>query len=730
MLRGDAFDLDLIKPPGTADDLMMNFHPATTVTREDKLIRTGRDNGKDEAQSSDNKPVKTKVMTRKKPILPPKAPPPLTISIADISPIPTIDFPVHAESGWACAVNVGVDPVADGLGYMDDYMRRAKFEAYLRCFSRVLIDLFHNNRVFDHDEIIFYTLFGDPAAPYAVKCGNLGAKAYEAFSDRVIKYIGAETSPPELPAVDRTYETMMRRIVTLELISSFPFTESIPFAPGLDNFPREEIYPFVKKMLESKNKRVRRNAVYYLGTMQKVEPSEDLMNVLKTTTDNVEKHRALFFLTQAKYAGLIDYLIDRLKTETDPVFVTAIINSLRKLADKKAFPALVGRLKDAADDFEVHLNLIKACVACIDKKDRDNFKWFHSYLKMLYGTLSDHKWTSDPLAIIVVDSYQSGARIKTLKQAIEISLAVCGDAEALGELASRLKSIGDKLDTAIRDPSGLVVDLALSHYIETIRSFLVESLPSIPGGKSFLEKLLISGFEHDNILMTALNTYYRAYPDDFGKLGLKMLNKELPVLLQDRIIKYLFMTGNYGDKVTELLKKIIAKYSPTLKDYEKHPVTLSIFFIVRDNGLKDADLISIVARELAAAENASPTLPEQQPVLNISIRPLNHLIGIAVELLGMMRTSKAEVFLVSLSGTKDVALKRTVAKALGNFNSDQAKEVLFKLLEDTDNWTRLIAYKSLNRATRVDHNVDWFFATPEELKARIVEYRKKISVNK
>jgi hypothetical protein len=208
--------MDIDIPPGTPVEVISNFQPAITVTKEMRIIETGleaSDQSGNAAGGKQGKKVGTDV--QKKVVLPPKAPPPVSAGFFEATGITTIDFPGHYP--WAGQLTADKDPIAEDLtitSYTNGEkvkalkpkfvpyfsVKNSKYEAYLKCFQRILIKYFHHNRTLDNEDIYYLLLFGDPAASFAVSIRDI-KEAMREFCDKVLNYLDPETKQPEVPAL-------------------------------------------------------------------------------------------------------------------------------------------------------------------------------------------------------------------------------------------------------------------------------------------------------------------------------------------------------------------------------------------------------------------------------------------------------------------------------------------------------------------------------------------------
>ncbi|MBI4242709.1 MAG: HEAT repeat domain-containing protein [Planctomycetes bacterium] len=748
-----CLDMDIDIPPGTPTEIISNFQPSVTITTDMKLIET--QSGTPTQPNDGEKVERRGTEVKKQIVLPPKAPPPVSAGFFEATGITTIDFPGHYP--WASTLKSGLDPIAEDLaisGYTQEEKikswkpklipysdpKNAKYEAYLKCFQRILIRYFHLNRTLENEDIFYFMLFGDPPASFAASINEV-KKDLKEYCGKIMSYLDPETKQPVIPGMPDDYSLMMYTIVLSELVYYYPFTVNSPFAPGLDHFASEEIYPHLRSMLKSTNKRVMRNAVYYLGTMQKYDALAELFNILQNSSDKVARARSLYFLTASSYPELASYLISQLDSEKDPVFEVAFLNALGKLGDKKAFPGLCKKIISMASayDYEKLIAAVKACARCVDKRDKETLKQLAQQILKIHSSLEGAAWAGEPETpdlAVPADSYRGDARRKTLKEVLEISLAACGEKQALGDLPSKFEEIINRLETPKKRAvnAGAVggsPPMALGSFDVLNRLFLVEVLPEMgKTGKILLERLLLSGFEHDNVLFTALNTYYRYYPDDFEKLALQILilNKELPVPLVDKALKYMYFTDLKDDKTKKNLDKIlnmlVMEYGPQQDLSSKHLSTLAVFYLGLGKKLKEKILSSIIDSELREQKPEPVTKEQDPPLLGLKIEPTSSLIRICIEMLGRMKTVDAEKALLKLAKKiTDIENKRILAKALGNFTSKEVKAELIEMLSDKDSWTRLIAYLSLSRITRKEHKIDWFYTDLDKLKPEIEKYK-------
>ncbi|MBI4244123.1 MAG: HEAT repeat domain-containing protein [Planctomycetes bacterium] len=723
-------DAEIYVPPGTTDEIITGFIPTVKVTDQDRVILTGL--GPETKKKEE--PKKTAVVKKLPPILPPKAPPPFNVSFEELLGVASADFDI--EYADVASIRMGADPVTAKITYKaTDYdVIKAKCDVYFKCFTRVLMRLFHNNRMLDREDTYYLTLFGDPAGsfPASNEVLNNWDNIVGPFCKNALAYIDPETQEPKLDELADPYENMVNKLVFYEILMYSPFTVSVPFAPSLDNFSTDEIYRYIKVLSTHPNKRVRRNAIYYLGMMQKYEPLDDLFRVLRNTADKVEKCRALFFLTQANFDGLVDYLLEQVAKEGDPIFEVAMLNSLRKMRDIKAFPVLVEKLCNARSDFEYYFAVLKACIACLDKSDKKVFQRFVDKCNELRASLREQEFIRDPPLprqkyAQPPPTYQAASRFNALDQVLELGLAICGDYSCDKKIVETLKTSQASFSKFTGEVAW-ALELALRRWSVLTRIFVVEELPQLgEDGKTFLHKLLTSGYEHDYVLFNALDVYARAYPKDFSRLAFEILESDVRVTIKDRTIKALYYTSSYDKRGKKALLEIANTYNPSLSDENKHLISIAVFYLAREKLIKDKALIPIIESEFTRTLR-NPKFSQDMGIFYIRFPRTNNLLEVALEALGSLKTPKAEKAMLKLvdDKTNEIHIKRLVVKTLCNFSSKGVREKLFQLLTDPDPWTRLIAYLSLGRITRVDHRIDWFFQEPSALTAQVEEYKKKI----
>lgn len=759
---------------GSSDDHVYAFAPAVQVTKKDRLIQTGA--GGDDKDKAEEPSQGTGVL--RPGIIPPKIPPLSNITVSTSMMLPqvsasalAVDLPAHLAAGqqppmispasltrfvmekvaWLYTAYKPDDPIADKMTYGGASSSFAKIEIFYKAFLRHLVKYFGNNRTIEREDQFYLTLLGDPAGAAVAKMVKWTDKG---FSE---KYIDPETNSPEFPAGADEFETMMNKIVINEFVNYYPFTITYNFAPGLEYFAAEDIYPYVKKLLTNANKRVRRNAVYYLGTMMKYEPLTDLFEILKASTDNVMKARALYFLTLSNYPGIVDFLIEKLGTEKDPIFLVAYVNSLRRIADTKAFAPLVNRLPSMADDFELTYALIKACMSCADIKDKDSLNKFSAYCKRLYDTDKSVSMLTDPTsefgvvdlgitelpggadvrsATLKGEGAESSVRVRLLKQLIESASAIFNFPIGAGQsaqmdMAANLTRIGQVMED-MQQFNRNSTEMAFAKWETLLRPFLSEilsrfSVKKKQVGKWFLERLILSAYEQPHVLNTAINMYLRDFPDDFEKLAIQALSRDLPFHVHERVIKALYLGGKYSDKTDRVLKSFISKYRPDLSPDKKQLIALAMYYLGQDGKVKDSQLMSIIDQEVGSIRDPNqPKLDRMPDFLNIRLDADNYLPRIAIEVLGYTKTEKAKKYILKLSRNGNAGVRRLAAKALGNFKVSDVGERLVEMLKDEDGWVRLVAYMNLFRGTGIEQRTDWFFKDVKELAPLVAAYSEKV----
>ncbi|MBI4242991.1 MAG: HEAT repeat domain-containing protein [Planctomycetes bacterium] len=742
-------DAEIMVPPGTTDDIITVFTPSLKVTTQDKIIQTG-------TTPAPVKPKPTTGTNVKKlppPILPPKAPPPMNVNFEELMGLGAADFDI--EFPQLAKITIPNDPIIEDFRYKTDEYEviRAKCDVYFKCYVRGLMRLFHNNRLLDNEDIFYLLLHGDPAGSFTgnidLLTANLNAGGY---FKKALGYIDPETNKPVIPSANNPYKDMITKLAIYELLVYSPFTVSTPYAPGLDNFAQEEMYYLMRELTNHPNKRVKRNAIYYLGTMSKYEPLENLYRALKTTKDNVEKARIIFLLTQARFEGFDDFLIDNFQNEKDEVFKIAYINSLRKLRSKKAFKLLVDNFINTDGDFEMRFALLRACIACLDPKDKKNYELLLNKCSELYKSF-DYKveWGQDPPPHIPgAPSYKNRARFFTMQQTLEIALAVMGDEEVGTKVKDNLRKTAERFAKYVgdvdaeRNPAMLNFGQGsaqswvngLGIYTILVRFFVAEELPGLgETGKYIIEQLISKAAENDNILFLAFKAYAREYSlEETIDLALTALdNENMPITVKDRIIKFLYANQMYNNRVKDHLKQIISKYKQDMTDEQKHLVSISIFYLTidKDKLITDKAIINVLESEWKRTIKETK-FSQDLGIYYIKFPRINYLLEVSIESLGRYSTPNAEKELLKLSKTQhdEININRLVVKTLGNFKSEEVKERLFTILTYDDGWTRLNAYLSLNRITRVDHKIDWYFEGKSELSMQIDEYKKKILASK
>ncbi|MBI4245138.1 MAG: HEAT repeat domain-containing protein [Planctomycetes bacterium] len=734
-------DLDSQLPPGTSEEVIFHTDTPLITTTFEKFIETGLKGSKKNppntqksGQSGTDVSKEKKVTDKDKPVFPPNTSPPLSVGFLEITGITTPDFPFHCK--WILMFRVPQDPLIEKLSHPTfKNTQDARNEVYSKCFSKIFYKLCHNNRTFNKEDAYYLTLIGDPAGNWIFTYPFVNDNLIE-FANMASSHIDAETKSPDFIQGKDPYETMIYRFVSSELFSHYPFAITAQFAPGLSIFPDDEIFSYLHGIfLKSTNKRVRRNAVYYLGLLGTNKSSSVLFNILNTTKDNTEKYRALYFLTKMQYTGLEDHLLNSIGKKSSPVLETAIINSLGRIGGSKAFSVLFKELKKKSnEDYEKTIALLKACARCLDTTNEKNTKQLGDFA---FWMLSEYKKTRSPDLtkepnIVPLDrastvaSYRGGARGYALEQILDIILAVCNEKEKKAKLLDGLKEIAPIFDTERRKP-GIVSDLALNRFETINRVFLIEMLPKLGAeGKAFLEKLLISGFEHDTIIIAALNTYSAAFPEDFSKIATQMINNtNLPMTLVDKAIRLQQLVNPTDPIMTARLNKVIDEHKPDLDPEHKQLTALAIYYLGSRNSLEIKRVAEILKDEVdRAVERGKPS--DVKDFINIRIVP-NNVIDISFQVLSIMNSPEAEKFLLEFSNTlTEAEYRRMCVKALSRYSSPETIKRLADLLEDEDPWVRLCSYNSIKQKTGKECCIDWFYSNVSDIKEQIKEYQKLI----
>ncbi|MBI4243969.1 MAG: HEAT repeat domain-containing protein [Planctomycetes bacterium] len=636
-------DLDVIFPPGTPDEIAAVFYPNIEI-KEPGKIKTGTPKPQKRQTQTEIQPGKVPVNRRfPKITLNPRS------GFDENIAIPTSDYLEHLA--WIRDARLDSDLIVSNLGYQNNESSYAKADASLDCFIKLLLKYLHTNKTLDYEDIIYLSLIGDPAATHSltilrsvlaynfkIKQGNMHMAD---FISKALTYINPDETAVSLSQRENKYDQMIYNLVLCELASNYPFAETVPFAANLDNFTQEEIYPYILEMLDHPSKRIKRNAVYYLGTMHTTETADKLFEIYKNTSDNTERLRALFFLTQMNYKDLSAHLVKTLAAERDPVLVIAIINSLRKIGDKKAFPELVKKLVNAPEDYELYFALIKACVTCIDLNDKNNLEAMGKKVQNLY-TLAAVQFKDPEIAApfqqkVDPDKIAVDYRRTAMGQILEIAISAINNGRYFGELTGKITRLSQKLKPGRYRPNQLYHSnaLALSEFQEGVRAFFIEALPRLKNGDKILSRLLLSGFEHDTILVTALQTYYRHYKDDFPRLAHSIIESALPSILIDRTIRYMYLEGINTDKTNSILHKIVSQYTPEASKNRRHIIAIALYYYTtQQNNFSEEQLIKIAKNEVQTVGNFryDPQL-EHLHYMHIKIAQESYLAEAAIILL-------------------------------------------------------------------------------------------------
>ncbi|MBI4244445.1 MAG: HEAT repeat domain-containing protein [Planctomycetes bacterium] len=793
------FDMDIPLPPLDPFDSIANSNPSITVTDKMKLIQTGAriepKSSTDESggtatkpvEKPDNKKIETPLQT---PVFP------KYYDFFDQEAITTKDYASHhpwiddLKSVVCSADSDDKGNKATAVTVLQTYenVSESCLESRFKCYTRMLLKHFHNNRMFDNEDLYYLLLFGDPAANYVLSVREFKDKL-KVFCDTAIKHVDPESKPPTFQELGDGYGTMMDKISKTELYAGHPFTLSVPFARGLDLFPQKEVYGYVRRLLSDPNKRLARNAVYYLGMMQKYEPMEELFELLKNSKDAIEKARALYCLSKAEFQGLGEYLAQKVEGENDPVFQIAFVNSLAKLSYKGSFKILVRMLESAIKDgnYEKVAALTKASTKCLDPADINSVKKLYAISTGLKNNLDRMNWANDPLPVVKdtpVSSYRKNARQAILRQILDIVISVCGDRQAQKEYAAKLSLVRSILSKNTRQNMIKVTprsvprprEYALDKFEPSVRIFVIETLPLFGKlGRKILEDLILTAFEGHSVTYTALSVYRKSYPDNFPEFGTAVVeDSKLPLYLIERTFEYLNTCAVDNPKTKAKLDKILLKMSEDYMSEElekQHLATISIYYRGLAGKLNDQEIIKMLEeiskmhRKAPISEqsraNASQTHGRPGPsgldgypgsgagsnpygqegqsspsdgssaLVTVEIKAKSRLVETLIEALAFTKSAKAETFLISLLDSKeafvnDNDIKRTIVRSLSNFSSDAVKRRLCECLSAEDGWIRLISYLVLKDITGKELRTDWLYRDPKELGKDIQEYKRLI----
>lgn len=696
--------------PGISDDIISTvFKP---IKKKPRTVETGPKGNKtqeeSEAITNDFSIMNTQIL------------PPVTTYESGL-------LIVNNDSTLSGVVNEAMmndDPISDGLKFGAEDIKLSRAEAYLRAYLPLFIKIFYNNRSLEKHDIFHSALLGDPTATFVLTTPAIQGHLKE-FINRTMKYFTAETNVPDLPKKTDSYEEMIKKLTVLELVSYYPFTTTVNFARELSCLPPDIVYKNVKAALGSKNKRVRRNAVYYLGIMGTKESVDDLFELLKTTKDPVERARALFFLTQRQDPRLVAYIIDRLQSEKDHIFALAMVRSLDKLSAKAAFTTLVEKLERTERDFEDYFTLLKACVKCMDTSNTDTMARFTRTVKKIDKEYTS--WLRDPKPVETFIDYEASLWPRLMEQLLSIVLASLNEESKRQKLESKLSEITRHLAESKKRPASYSKDLKVLYFDDLVRGFLIEILPMFKTGKPYLERLLSSGYECDAFLLKALATYYNNYPDEFPALAAKILqNEHMPPAMLCKTIEYVHAANAYTDDCVKAIEAIIGRYKPDIDADNRDAIATAIYYLGIDQKLNPDKLRQIADAE--AAKSAERVVVSDVGVGSgdFHVHPPSDILRISIELLGIYNTKEAEKQLIALCSNAKEDVRMYAAKALGRFKSDEAKTILIKLLADRSGWVRLYSYNSLVRITGAEHDADWLFSKPQDLLDDIKIYTGKI----
>ncbi|MFA5795046.1 MAG: HEAT repeat domain-containing protein [Candidatus Brocadiia bacterium] len=490
----------------------------------------------------------------------------------------------------------------------------------------------------------------------------------------------AQQPPPNAPAGQNQFETMVQRLIVDELGKNYFFPGDLDFAPCLKSLG-EEIMPYIIQAAKtSPHTLVKRNAVCLLDQYNSEDAVKALRDILldKENKDKVIRNRALKSLLIKRDKEIIPFLIEALKDKEDKYFGTMAAYSLGLLGDKQAVKPLMEYAESDPNDRDV----LWAAIPALGMLG-DNSEEIKTFIK---------KYVERKLLVT-----------KTLAL---LSLYALGDDTAAEQLSLQVSE----------NPVRKIEYPALYFAAKTLGKRGEKDVPTLLA--------LVNNRGHDPRLRFAAMCQIKFTDKNTNDLKELINQPKTPEIIKAYALYQLLLLRD---------KDLIADCEGVLKNSFLAAGRKGIKFngegfdaviAIRILGLYKANKEALLSELISQTTQGIKSRPSRDKDMG-SLLPRPPILETAIQELSKINSKDSTKILLDLLKQSDFPCRSAVALALGDMAQDKAiTKALISALSDKDSWTRYRACNSLKKITGQDFGGEWVYDNDATRKENLAKWDK------
>jgi HEAT repeat protein len=565
-------------------------------------------------------------------------------------------------------------------------------DVYWQALIVYLRRLLHPAQLLEGEAIQYLIYLGEPARAAAeAACAEPQLKT---MTDAVLKAVSAvPPAPPEFPQGRDGYESMLIRVAYEDLLYSYPFSLSRPFAPRISLMGAEAV-PYVIEASRSEHSYLRHNAILWLSLSEDPRALQALRDAFKNSPDPVVRNRCLEAFARKRDRALVPELIEQLKSTTDFSYRCFLTHVLGRIGDKRAVPAILSLLTSLSD-FDFRCSALCALSRLGEEKEKS---------RAVRSALSSHRGSSarNPATTYspcVPDA--PDARTQTLRQLSRIGLCMVNIENHNKQEMIKLCSPDPQRPARIAYQRGL-----FEKFPQPTMYLLMEALAGFSEGREILFK-----FIRDNEADVTVRAYAAAKlavvssPDvtDFFK---ETATPEAPQPIAEIALRALETSDPAAAREAALT--IVNKAGPKLDPGRRYVVALAARLLASKKEVGVDRLVQLIENELILSEWQERTKGEKDASDFTSTVPA--LEQLVIEL-GELKSEAAIPMLQDLMECRGARGRAEACVALGKIGGNAAVKLLVERLEDGDGWVRFVAARVLSEISRREFRCDWIYGS-------------------
>jgi hypothetical protein len=506
-----------------------------------------------------------------------------------------------------------------------------------------------------------------------------------------------EPFPPVRAGVG-TFDSMLNRLVVVELTTGFPHSLDPTFARRTLALG-DRAWRAVLESTRANHSLLVRNAVSVLSNYKNPEAVEELRKLLRSG-DAVVKYRALSGLGRQRDRGAVPLLVQGLAS-ADEVWRAACAYTLGMIGDPAAAEDLIKAAR-ATGDLDFLWSLLPAIARLAGpKKEFEDF-FALAEKAVLQGGLYKEP-PAPPKNMVPPKPEPPGTKLQVVVEMCRLGLAAAGHAGAREQIKAKFQANG--ID-AFYAPNQILA---------------CNVFGKMNDGRAILQQIVETA-KSDRVAMQALlDLREQAAENDWLKA---QALKHRVAGVRALALTELFERGE--THFSPVGQEIIDGYAGGTDGAQAYVVGTALQLMGKTSTRNKVDsAIAVVTRAHAAGMWARREGENTVDIIKANIRICPPLLEIAAIELGRLGDPKGIPALVAVLKSDATGGRGEAALGLGAIAGREAVDALVAALDDPkDGWVRFCAYEALRKLSGQDHSSDWMFGTPGGRSRAVARFRE------